>query len=507
MRRKRIASRGGLLAALLLAGCAAGPNYHRPPPDAPAAFAGQPAGAPVAAVDEDLARWWRLLADTELDTLVERAIRGNLDLHAALMRLQQARTYEALLLGRALPAVQASGGAGRGTGSDLTRGRAPSRLESGDTVAGLTHINEIAGFDAVWELDVFGKYRREIEAARAGTQAAAAARSAVLTSLVADVVRAYVSLRGFQMRSALLHQADAVLHESLRVVRIRYERGITNELDVTLAARELAALQAQIAPVEAQGMAAQYTLAVLLGVYPEDLVGELAAAAPLPSLPGPAQPGLPVELLRRRPDIQQAERELAGATARIGIATANLFPQISLVGAIGEQGQGWGTSPVVHKHNWSFGPAALWPLLDFGTLDAQVDIADWEAKARLDRYRSVILGAVQEVDSALAGYAAERDRLAHLGEGVQAAERAVDLASARYDRGLTDFLNVVDAQRQLYELEDQYVTAQVAEAEQFVRLYKGLGGGWQHYQDVPGVRRPQPAIVAAFRRVLTNPSP
>jgi NodT family efflux transporter outer membrane factor (OMF) lipoprotein len=508
MRRRRVASCGGLLAALLLGGCAAGPNYHRPPPDAPAAFAGQPAGlAPVAAVDEDLALWWHLLADTELDSLVERAIRGNLDLHVALMHLQQARTYEALLLGRALPAVQASGGAGRGTGSDLTRGRAPSRLESGDTTAGLTHINEIGGFDAVWELDVFGKYRREIEAARADTQAAAAARSAVLTSVVADVVRAYVSLRGLQMRSALLHQAGTVLQESLRVVRIRYERGITNELDVTLAARELAALQAQIAPVEAQAMAAQYTLAVLLGVYPEDLVGELAAAGPLPSLPGPVQPGLPVELLRRRPDIQQAERELAGATARIGVATANLFPQISLVGAIGEQGQGWGTSPVVHKHIWSFGPAALWPLLDFGTLDAQVDIADWQAKARLDRYRSVILGAVQEVDSALAGYAAERDRLSHLGEGVQAAERAVDLASARYDRGLTDFLNVVDAQRQLYELEDQYVTAQVAEAEQFVRLYKGLGGGWQRYQDVPAVRRPQPAIIAAFRRVLMNPAP
>jgi NodT family efflux transporter outer membrane factor (OMF) lipoprotein len=508
MRRKRISSHRTLLAALLLTGCAAGPNYHRPPPDAPAAYAGQPAGlAPVAAVDEDLALWWHLLADPELDTLVERAIRGNLDLHVALMRLQQARTYEALLLGRALPAVEASGGAGRGTGSDLTRGRAPSRLESADTLAGLSHINEIGGFDAVWELDFFGKYRREIEAARAGTQAAAAARSAVITSVVADVVRAYVSLRGLQMRSALLHQADTVLRESLRVVSIRYERGITNELDVTLAARELAALQAQIAPVEAQAMAAQYTLAVLLGEYPEDLVGELAEAAPLPSLPGPAQPGLPVELLRRRPDIQQAERELASATARIGVATANLLPQISLVGAIGEQGQGWGTSPVVHKHIWSFGPAALWPLLDFGTLDAQVDIADLEAKARLDRYRSVILSAVQEVDSALAGYAAERDRLAHLGEGVQAAERAVELANARYDRGLTDFLNVVDAERQLYELEDQYVTAQVAEAEQFVRLYKGLGGGWEHYQDVPAVRRPQPAIVAAFRRVLSNSSP
>ncbi|HXQ31591.1 MAG TPA: efflux transporter outer membrane subunit [Steroidobacteraceae bacterium] len=507
------APRAVVLGVLLgVAGCAAGPDYHRPAVDAPAAFAAldasgaTPAPAPALA-DQQLASWWRTLGDHELDSLVERAITANPDLEIALTRLQQARTYEAVVLGYALPEVDASAAAGRGTGTDLTRGRVAQALVSADNTNGLQHINTIAGFDAVWELDVFGKYRREIEAARYDRQAAAAARNGVLTSVVADVVRAYVELRGFQTQAAILQKASAVLRESLRLVTIRYERGITNELDVTLAARELATLEAQIAPVNAQASAAQYGLAVLLGEYPETLAKELAEAQPIPALPEAVQPGVPVDLLKRRPDIQQAERELAGATARIGVATADLFPQIALVGAIGSQGQGWGTTPVVNKHIWSFGPGAIWPLLDFGTLDGLADIADLEAHARLAIYRRTILGAVQDVDTAFTAYNAEQDRLLRLGEGMLAGERAVELATERYERGLTDYLNVVDAERQFYDLQEQYVTAQVAEAEQFVQLYKSLGGGWENYQAVPAIRRPQPAIIAAFRRVLSSSPP
>ena len=172
-------------------------------------------------------------------------MKSNLDLAVALDRLQQARTYEVVVLGGALPVVDASAGAGRGTGSDLTKGRADPVLRSGDNGAGLEHINTVAGFDAVWELDLFGKFRREAEAARADTQAAYAARDEVLTTVIADVVRAYVDLRGFQVRAGILHQGIDVLRESLRIVNIRYERGITNELDVALARRELASLEAR----------------------------------------------------------------------------------------------------------------------------------------------------------------------------------------------------------------------------------------------------------------------
>jgi NodT family efflux transporter outer membrane factor (OMF) lipoprotein len=304
-----------------------------------------------------------------------------------------------------------------------------------------------------------------------------------------------------------LHKASDVLRESLRIVSIRYDRGITNELDVALATRQLASLEAEIAPVEAQVNAAQYTLAVLVGVYPENILKELATPDVVPTMPAPAAPGTPLDLLKRRPDIQRAERELAAATARIGVATASLFPAVTISGAIGSQGQGGGGLPSVSQHIWSFGPGAVWPLLDFGALDAEVDIAGLAAHASLLNYRKTILNAVQQVDTSLDSYEAEQARMEKLGTAMMAGQRAVDLATERYNRGLTDFLNVVDAQRQFYDLQGQYADAQVTQGEQFVLLYKSLGGGWQNYQTVPAIRRPQPAIIAAFRRVLTPSSP
>jgi NodT family efflux transporter outer membrane factor (OMF) lipoprotein len=329
----------------------------------------------------------------------------------------------------------------------------------------------------------------------------------VLTSVVADVVRAYIDLRGFQLRAGILRKASEVLRESLRIVNIRYERGIINELDAALAARELAALESEIAPVDAEASAAEYTLAVLVGEYPENMVQELGKPELIPTMPAPTPPGAPIDLLKRRPDIQQAERELAAATARIGVATANLFPQVAVIGAIGTQAQGWGTLPGISKHIWSFGPGAVWPLLDFGALDAQVDIAHLEARASLVNYRKTILNAVEQVDASVDAYEAERQRLDKLSAAMTAGQRAVDLATERYNRGLTDFLNVVDAERQFYDLQEQYASAQVTQGDQFVQLYKSLGGGWQNYEAVPDIRRPQPAVIAAFRRSLAASGP
>ena len=495
-----------------LAACAVGPGYRTPQADEPAAFAAQanpitPAMGGAPSPTPELAIWWRALNDEELNSLVDRALKSNLDLQIALDRLQAARAYEAVVLGHALPEVDGSAAAGRGTGSDLTKGRADQALRSADTGAGLQHINTIAGFDAVWEIDIFGKFRREFQAVRAETGAARAARYEVLTSVIGNVVRAYVDLRGFQVRAGILHHATDVLRESLRIVTIRYERGITNELDVALATRELATLEGQIAPVEAEVKAAQYALAVLVGEYPESMVEELAKPDLIPSMPPPAAPGVPLDLLKRRPDIQQAERELAAATALIGVATANVFPTVMVSASIGSQSQGWGTAPNLGKHIWSFGPGAIWPLLDFGALDAQVELADFAAQASLANYRRTILTAVQQVDSSLDAYDAQQYRMDKLTQAMMAGQRAVDLASARYNRGLTDFLNVVDAERQFYELQEQYAEAQVSQGEQFVQLYKSLGGGWQNYQAVPKIRRPQPAIVAAFRNVLTGNAP
>lgn len=500
------------LAATVLASCAVGPNYHTPDEHPPADFVAihgqssmtsKPTSQAPQAPDVDFATWWRSLNDPELDSLVSRAVAANPDAQIALDRLQAARTYEISVIGTALPTVGASAAAARGTGSDVTRSRASNILYSADNTSGLKQINEVGGFDAAWQLDVFGKYRREIEAARADAQASLAERNQVLIAVIANVARAYIDMRGLQTRASILHNADTTLQESLRIVRIRYERGITNELDLTLATRELGVLEAQIAPVEAQVSAAQYTIATLLGLYPEDLIKELTPAAMIPSVPAVVQSGLPLDLLRRRPDISQAERELAAYTARIGVATANLFPQLSISGAIGFQRQALG-NPVIGKHIWSAGPSASWSLLDFGALDAQVEIARLRTREQLVNYKRTIQNAVKEVDTTWDAYGAEQERVSKLGDALIASQRAVTLANERYARGLTDFLNVVDAERQAYDIEEQYSDAQVSVDEQFIALYRSLGGGWEKYQTLPSVHIPQPAIVAAFHRVFVR---
>jgi outer membrane protein TolC len=483
-----------LLAAAGVAACAVGPNYHTPRTPTPDHYDAAVTMGSVAAMSDpatpataaslpapvDMAAWWHALGDPELDSLVARAIVGNPDLSVALDRLQAARTFEAAVIGTVLPVAEGSAGAGHGTGTDLARGRASSTLVSADNDQGLKHINEIGGFDAVWELDIFGKYRREIEAARYDTQATVAARNVVLLTVIADVARAYVDLRGLQVRASVLNQAVAVLRESLRIVNLRYERGITNELDVTLATRELATIEAQQAPVEAQVRAAEYTIATLLGLYPEELVAELSATAMVPAVPGTVAAGLPLELLRRRPDVREA---------------------------VGFQRQSQGSLPVLGQHIWSAGPTAQWPLLDFGALDAQVEIADLQTRALLVIYKQTIQGAVREVDTNLGSYSAQQASLEKLGTALLASQRAVTLANERYERGLTDYLNVVDAERQEYDIEEQYAATQVAAAEGFVELFRSLGGGWENYQSLPPIHRPEPAIIAMFQRTLSRSDP
>ena len=279
----------------------------------------------------------------------------------------------------------------------------------------------------------------------------------------------------------------------------RFKRGITNELDVTLAQRQLAQLEAQVPPLNAQIDAARYVIAVLIGELPEQLGSELKRPGMLPVLPTRIRAGLPVELLHRRPDIAIAERELASATAIVGVATAGLFPQVAITASAGQQ---TGVSPFLISPIWSVGPAIAAPLLDFGRLDAVVERADYRSRELLFAYKQTVLNAFREVDTAIDAYAAEQQRLRHLAEALAAAKRAVDLATERFDRGLIDSLNVIDAQRQEYAIEQQYVAAQQSAATQFVTLYKSLGGGWEDYQVFPPIRRPLPAVAAAFRSLI-----
>ena len=258
----------------------------------------------------------------------------------------------------------------------------------------------------------------------------------------------------------------------------------------------MATLQSGVAPLEARIAASQHVIAVLLGQFPEDLAKELAKPGKLPALPAQIPPGLPIELLRRRPDIHVAERELAAATARIGVAAAELFPRVVVSGALGGQGGPRSSSVIPLTFIGAAGPSVYWPLLDFGTLDAIVDIADLQAHELLAGYNQTILTAVQQVDDAVAAYAATQVRLRNLDHALTAARHASKLATERYDRGLTDYLNALDAQRQEFDLEEQYVRAQQTAAEQPVALYKALGGGWELHEVMPPIKQPEPAIIA-----------
>ncbi len=492
-----------MLAAL--AGCAVGPDFKPPAVNPPAHFAAANTADPAV----EMGHWWQALGDAQLNRLVDRLLQDSPQIEIALSRLQQARTVEIAITGSALPQIVAGSGGGHGTGSNLIRGgRVPGALHAADqTAPDIAHITQATGFNATWDVDLFGRFRREIEAARYDAQAAAAARDAVQVALVGDMVRTYFRLRGYQTQVLVLQQNEAAARKLVDIVQARFDRGITNELDLTLARRQYAATVAELAPLEAQVEAERDRIAALLGRFPDDLKAELSPAAVIPPVPGQIALGLPIDLLRRRPDIRVAEWDLGSATARIGVAVADLYPQLSLSAALGRQREAlFGGQPSSTRRIWSVGYAAGVPLLDFGTLDAIVQVADLQAQEQLWRYRQTVAQAFADVDSTVAAYEAQQKRLGSLGDAVVAGQRAMSLASERYDRGLTDFLNVVDAQRQEYQLEAQYAQAQAAVGEQYVAVIQALGGGWEGFGGPPSLPVPEPAVMAVFHRML-QPAP
>lgn len=502
-----------LFPAALITGCAVGPNYRPPQSRMPVSFDGsvstsstsaatQPA-APASIGPVDLTTWWKSMNDPELNALVDRAVSANFDLRIALTRLQQAREVEYITGGGALPGIGQSNGvsivgaAGRSSGNESIRGRIGGPVYSGISTTGLKEITQIMGFDAGWEFDLFGRYTRLIEAAHADSQTAAELHNDVLITVAADVVRSYIDVRSWQQRLEIARENAAAQQRTADLVAERFRRGLTNELDSVLAQRQLLRTLAQIAPLEAAVITAERRLAVLCGQFPSELRVELEKAAPLPAMPPGVGPGMPVDLLRRRPDIRAAERHLAAATARIGVATSNLFPRVAITAGAGFEGQGLGVTPVKNSLIWSVGPTFYWPFLDFGQIDASIKLQDYNTQQAYLMWQKSVVTAVEEVDNSLSNYAALQESLTHLSLAVEASRKAVRLATERYQDGLTDFLNVLDAQRQLYDLEDQYAASQQTMVYDFISLYKALGGGWEGFEAPPPAAKPLPAILAA----------
>jgi NodT family efflux transporter outer membrane factor (OMF) lipoprotein len=491
----------------ILAGCAVGPDYQTPDGALPVAFLTQPAIKEPASggASPDLWQWWRTLHDPQLNALIERALLNNLDLKIALDRLQQARLQLVVIGSQALPELNGSAGGGVGTGSDETKGRASQTLRSADNTTGFKSINQIGGLDAEWEIDVFGKIARRVEAQTYTAEALKEARDWVYVVIAADIARLYFDLRARQDRLQILDRGIDAARKILDLAQTRLDRGLTNELDVTLAKRQVATLEADVEPLKALIASSGYAIAVLAGEYPETLARSLRRPAAIPRLPARAPGGLPVDLLRRRPDIREADRFLAAAVAEVGARTADLFPSLVITAAGGAQGGARSGSGIPITWIGSVGPSINAPILDFGALDASIEIADYKAHELAAAYKQTILVAVQQVDEANVTYRGYRASLRSLDTAIDAARQATKVATERYDRGLTDFLNVLDAERQQFALEQQRAEVIRLAGDSFVTLYKALGGGWPPDEIIPPIRHPDPAAIAAVKRLIQDP--
>jgi NodT family efflux transporter outer membrane factor (OMF) lipoprotein len=458
----------------VLAGCAVGPDYVAPEPDAPAAWH-DAAGTAVdtAPADPDtLAAWWTTLDDPVLTGLVDRAVRGNQDLRQARGRLRQARAQRGVATADYFPSVTGSAGASRGKGA--------ANLGSGRYANLYT-----AGFDATWELDLFGGKRRAVEAARADVDAGEADLRDVLVSLLAELATNYVDLRTFQERLAFAQANLKAQTETYDLTRWRAQAGLTTDLDVQQARRNLEQTRAEIPSLEAGLTQAANHLATLVGVPAGSLDDLLRRTGPIPSAPARVAVGVPADTLRQRPDVRRAERRLAAQTARIGVAQANRFPSLSLAGSIGVE-------PLVPGKLFESGAQTVsgrttlaQSIFDAGALKDNVQVQDALQEQALAAYRAAVLTALEDVEGALASYASERDRKDALGRAADAARLAADLARDQYTSGLIDFQTVLDAQRSLLSLQDQLAVSEGAVTSDVIRLYKALGGGWASLQ-APG---------------------
>jgi multidrug efflux system outer membrane protein len=336
-----------------------------------------------------------------------------------------------------------------------------------------------AGFDATWELDIFGGTRRAVEAADATLAAAEESRRDALVTLLSEVALNYVNLRGAQRRLAIAYENIAAQQDTVNLTQQRFQAGFTNELDVAQAQAQLATTQSQVPLLETSLRQAMYQLSVLLALPPAGLVAELEQAAPLPVTPPEVPVGLPADVLRRRPDIRVAERQLAAATANIGVATADLFPKFSLTGSFGTQTRDMRHFLDSRSLFWSVGPAVSWPIFQGGAIRANIRVQNARQEQALATYEKAVLTALQDVENALVAYGNEKVRHAVLAEAVRASQTATDLSNELYGRGLTAFLNVLESQRTLYATQDQLVQSETTTITNLIALYKALGGGWE----------------------------
>lgn len=465
-----------MLAGLGLAGCAAvGPDYVSPTPAAPPAWRQlDPAAQPAlsSASPDALAHWWQQLNDPLLSALMEDALRTSPDLKSAQARLRESRARRTAADAARYPALDASASAGRTRSSEATGGGATRNVYS-------------AGFDASWELDVFGGVQRGVEAAQADFEAAQASLDDTRVSLVAEVATNYVDVRTLQARLAIARANLDAQSETLQLTAWRAQAGLVNDQDVEQARSNREQTRAQIPLLQSGLVEAEHRLDLLLGLAPGTLHPRLDAAGALPAMPARIAVGIPAEALRQRPDVRAAERKLAAETAHLGAAEAARYPGFKLSGSIGLEALTLGALGNGDAAASSLLAGITAPLFDAGRLRAQAEAQDAVREQAQVAYEQAVLAALQDAENALSALARSREREQALTTAAASARTAAELAHQRYSAGLVDFQSVLDTERTRLSVEDSLASARADGVQALIRLYKALGGGWSP-QTVPG---------------------
>ncbi len=466
------------LAALagVLAGCTVGPDYVAPTAALPSGFTetAGPDGAPMPAN-----AWWKAFGDATLDQLMAEAQQSAPALAEARARLREVRALQGIAVSAEYPTADA------GAGYDHTRGSAnvPIGVPPGGLGPGEYGNLWQAGFDASWEVDLFGGRRRAVESADAAYEAAVADRADVELSLLAEVARNYMELRGAQRQLAVAQENLAIQQDALHITQAQFGAGLAPRLDLLRAQAQVADTGASIPAFEADARASIYRIGALVGRAPEELVGRLDAPQPIPPALPQVPPGLPSDLLLRRPDIRAAERRIATANARIGVATADLYPHFSLTGIAGLESLSAKSFPNASSSYFAVGPSVSWLIFDAGKVRFQISAEQARTDQATAAYQRTVLGALRDVETALLACARNSERSGELAAEVDADRQAVEVATQLYAKGLSDFLSVLDAERSLDAAQDQQAQNDRDAALALVALYKALGGGWTTTSD------------------------
>ncbi|WP_026355527.1 efflux transporter outer membrane subunit [Pannonibacter phragmitetus] len=466
-------SLGFLPLALVLSGCAVGPDYTKPGFELSQNFSNT--GQKGEARPSELARWWEQLGDPVLNQLIETAIRENLDAATAKARVREARASLDRAAGGLLPSADGSGSARRSRSS----GEDPK----------MSNLFQ-AGLSASWEVDLFGANARKVEAARYGLDAAEEDLRATMVTLIGDTASYYVQARANQARIALARRTAASQTETVRLTQSRFDAGAVSAADVANATGQAASTEANIPSLRISYAESLHRLGVLTGGEPASLAGLMDKPRPIPRPKLPLASGVPADLLNTRPDLKVLERKLAQATASIGAAEAARYPAISLTGNISTAAAQTGDLAKNSSISWSFGPSLSLPVFNGGALAAAAEVARAQRDASFLAYRKGVLTALEEVENALVSLSQQRQRAAKLSTAASAYRQAADLARTQYQSGSSSFLEVLNADRSLYSAEDSLIASQLAITSAYISLNRSLGGGWDGTVDTstPAVR-------------------